>query len=80
MTVDGRISSNTLWQNDEVIYYGRAQGGATIRSRLRDHRQAGAGATHYSWEISRDPAAREHELLQQYLRAFGRLPRMNQAA
>jgi hypothetical protein len=70
----------TLWQGDEVIYYGRAQGEATLRSRLMEHLEAAVGATHYSWEISREPAARESELLQQYQRAFGRLPRLNQAA
>jgi hypothetical protein len=70
----------TLWQGEEVIYYGRAQGAATLRSRLMEHLHAGAGATHYSWEISREPAARESELLQQYRRAFGRLPRLNEAA
>jgi hypothetical protein len=70
----------TLWQGEEVIYYGRAQGDATIRSRLLDHLAAAAPATHYSWEISREPAARESELLQQHKRAFGRLPRLNEAA
>lgn len=70
----------TLWQNGEVIYYGRAQAGATIRSRLQEHLAAGAEATHYGWEISREPAARERELLAQFREAFGRLPRLNQAA
>jgi len=70
----------TLWQGDEVIYYGRAQGEATLRSRLMEHLEAAVGATHYGWEISREPAARENELLQQYQRAFGRLPRLNDDA
>ncbi len=70
----------TLWQRDEVIYYGRAQGEATIRSRLLEHLEAAAPATHYSWEISREPAARESELLAQFRRAYGRLPRLNEAA
>jgi len=74
-----------LWQGDEVIYYGRAtrshEGGATIRSRLMEHfENAPAAATHYSWEISRAPAARESELLEQFRQAFGRLPRLNEAA
>jgi hypothetical protein len=70
----------TLWQNDEVIYYGRAQGEATLRSRLLEQLAAEVPATHYGWEISREPAARELELLQQFRQAFGRLPRLNQAA
>jgi hypothetical protein len=70
----------TLWQHEEVIYYGRAHGEATLRSRLLEHFEAGVPATHYSWEISRDPAARESELLSEFRRSFGRLPRLNQAA
>lgn len=69
-----------LWQGEEVIYYGRAQGEATIRSRLLQHLADPAGATHYSWEISREPAARESELLRDFRRAYGRLPRLNEAA
>lgn len=73
-----------LWQGDELIYYGRAtrthEGGATIRSRLMEHfENHPAAATHYSWEISRAPAARESELLEQFRQAFGRLPRLNEA-
>jgi hypothetical protein len=67
----------TLWQHEEVIYYGRAQGDATLRSRLLEHLDGGVQATHYSWEISREPAARERELLGEFRRAFGRLPRLN---
>jgi hypothetical protein len=73
-----------LWQGDEVIYYGRAggrnAGEANLRTRLMEHYAARAEATHYSWEISRVPAARESELLEQFKQAFGRLPRLNKAA
>ena len=74
-----------LWQGGEVIYYGRAirteEGGATIRSRLMEHFENDpAAATHYSWEISRAPAARESELLETFRQSFGRLPRLNQVA
>ena len=73
----------TLWDGEEVVYYGRAEGGkagagSTIRSRLLDHYYEGASRpTHYSWEICRDPAAREAELLKAHERQFGRLPRNN---
>jgi hypothetical protein len=70
----------TLWQHEEVIYYGRAQGGATLRSLLLEHLENGVQATHYGWEISRQPAARERELLRDFQQAFGRLPRLNEAA
>jgi hypothetical protein len=69
-----------LWQDDELVYYGRAVGSATIRSRLREH-LAGrpARVTHYSWEVCDDPAAREAELLEQYRGRFQRVPRDNAA-
>jgi len=75
-----------LWDGDELIYYGRAQGnGITIRLRLMDHHHGRVDehtrrATHYSWELCRDPAAREAELLREHEHAFGRLPRLNTAA
>jgi hypothetical protein len=45
-----------------------------------EHYEKQIEATHYSWEISREPAARESELLRQYQETFGRLPRLNSAA
>ena len=57
----GSAGIYALWDGEELIYYGRAEGEAsTIRSRLLDHHYAGAPrATHYSWEVCGDPAARE---------------------
>jgi hypothetical protein len=71
-----------LWDGEEVVYYGRADGGAsTIRSRLLDHYyEAARRATHYSWELCKDPVAREAELLREHERAFGRAPRYNASA
>ena len=75
-----------LWDGDELIYYGRAQGeGVTIRSRLMDHYQGRVDAqtkraTHYGWELCKDPAAREAELLREHERQFGKLPRLNSQA
>jgi len=72
-----------LWENDELIYYGRASGAViTIQSALMEHLsgRAGActqGATHYGWEITLEPTAREAELLGEYKAAFNRLPRCN---
>ncbi len=68
-----------LWNGDEVIYYGRAYNGATIRSRLLEHYESRTPASHYSWEITSEPALREMELLREYQAAYGRLPRMNAA-
>jgi hypothetical protein len=72
-----------LWEGEELVYYGRADGkneggGATIRSRLLDLYYADPKrATHYSWEICKDPAAREAQLLLEHERAHGRPPRLN---
>lgn len=68
-----------LWDGDELIYYGRA---LSIRARLLEHYEERLDtfahrATHYSWEICDDPAAREAELLREFRRMFGRLPRGN---
>ena len=75
-----------LWDGDEVIYYGRAQGdGITIRSRLMDHYTGRVDAqtkraTHYGWELCKDPVAREAELLREHEQRFGKLPRLNSQA
>lgn len=74
-----------LWEQDELIYYGRALGQhSTIQSRLREHLERAepctASATHYGWEISSNPRAREAELLREYEKAHGRLPRCNAKA
>jgi hypothetical protein len=71
-----------LWENEELIYYGRALGnGATIQSRLREHLETGVHgtgcATHYGWEIAANPRAREAELLREFEKMQGRLPRCN---
>lgn len=71
-----------LWENDEVIYYGHARGGgATIQSCLRQHlggaNPCTARATHYGWEISANPPARELELQGEFEKAHRRLPRCN---
>jgi hypothetical protein len=72
-----------LWKNGEVVYIGSAPaGGSSIRSRLIDHltehtQDGGYLATEYSWELSRNPRARELELIEEYQRENHRLPRLN---
>lgn len=71
-----------LWQGDEAIYVGASRGEASIRSRLQDHyarRVKPHDATHFSWEISRDAAEREAELLREFRIVNSRLPRCNDA-
>ncbi|MFQ5760661.1 MAG: hypothetical protein ACE5HM_06775 [Acidiferrobacterales bacterium] len=74
-----------LYQGDDLIYIGRAEGGlsiTTIRARLKSHCQGYRGpntehATHYRCEVNRDPVARQRKLLQAYEQRHGRLPRCN---
>jgi hypothetical protein len=74
-----------LWENEELIYYGRASGAViSIQFALLEHLSGRAGvctqrATHYGWEITLDPVAREEELLSEYKAQFNRLPRCNRA-
>ena len=74
-----------LFADDELIFYGRALGGAeTIRSCLQAHQGGTApaatpGATHYRRQRCADPAAKETELLTAYARSHeGRLPLCNE--
>ena len=47
-----------LWQNDRALEAGHASGGGdTIQSRLLRRLAAGCAATHYSWQLCRDPFA-----------------------
>ena len=76
----------SLWDGEEIIYYGRAAGGphGTIRARLLEHFHGRlepdtSRATHYSWEVCADPAAREAALLREFHALFGRAPRCNTA-
>jgi len=73
-----------LWKGDEIIYIGRAEGiSVTLRSCLLEHAQRDARpcvrhATHYSWELARNPALRESELLSEFWSVRGCFPRCNE--
>lgn len=71
-----------LWEIEEAIYVGLARGGeVTVRSRLQDHytrRAKPHDASHFSFELVRDPARREAEVLAHFELALNRLPRWNQ--
>jgi hypothetical protein len=70
-----------LWRGDELIFLGRASQAATIRACLVEHLGGSCPctrqATHYTWELSLQPAAREAEVLREFQARFGRLPRCN---
>ena len=68
-----------LWDDDELMYVGATRGERPslrreLVERLLEHDSA---ATHFSWEISFDPAARERELLAEYALDYRHPPRLN---
>jgi hypothetical protein len=75
-----------LYVGNELTYIGRASGiGVTIRSRLLCHQRGDEGpctasATSYSREVTTTPILRERELLEEFKRIYGRLPRCNARA
>jgi len=72
-----------LWERDEPIYIGATRGDASIRSMLQDHyarRTRPHDASHFSWELSRDPALREAELLAAFRLTNAHVPRYNERA
>lgn len=77
-----------LLEDEEVVYFGCAMQGVTIRSALYTHLAhvaAGEGGplgrvNRYSWEITYRPRLREAELLREFQQNNRRLPRCNQPA
>ncbi len=67
-----------LYDDSELIYYGRAQGNTvTIRSRLQSHLRGDEGsctqnATHYKREPCPNPVTREKELLEEFKKTHHR--------
>lgn len=71
-----------LYDGDPTIYIGRASGDNTIRARLQAHKRGDEGkctqgATDYRREVTSSPVGREQELLEEYKRVYGKLPRCN---
>jgi hypothetical protein len=71
-----------LWDASEVIYVGRTRE-ETIKAALLRHLDGVFGdctkrATHYSWEITIWPAAREAELLKEFASTSTGHPRCQQ--
>jgi hypothetical protein len=73
----------SLHQGEEITYIGKGDGANGIRERLQRHKRGDEGrctqqATAYRREVCNDPASRERELLLEYRRAHGKLPRCNE--
>jgi len=71
-----------LWDDDEVVFVGGTRSGrSTLRTELVHALfESGRDVTHFSWEITYDPAARERELLAEFEREHHRPPRLNSPA
>ena len=73
-----------LYKNGTLIYIGRSKGDTTtIRSRLQDHYAGRDGrctqsADQYRREPCTNPVTRERELLEEYKRKNGTLPKCNE--
>jgi len=66
-----------LWEDDELVFVG-ATDNCTLRSELvRELLENDRQATHFCWEITYHPAARERELLAEFERLHHRSPRFN---
>lgn len=70
-----------LYDGDTITYYGSSE--TSIRGRLKSHHRGDEGrctqaATHFASETTTRPVAREKELLDEFKRIYGRLPRCNE--
>lgn len=83
-TSPNRHGVYALYNGYETVYIGRASGiNVTIRSRMSDHKSGREGpgtqaSSHYRREVTEAAISREKELLQEYVREHGRLPRFNE--
>ena len=73
----------SLHKAGETIYIGKAEGEGGIRERLQAHMSGGEGhctqqATGYRYELNRNPAEKEEELLLEYRYAHGQFPLCNE--
>jgi hypothetical protein len=66
-----------LWEDDELVFVGSTRN-STLRSELvHELLEDRNDATHFSWEITYDPAGRERELLAEFEQEHHRPPRLN---
>lgn len=70
-----------LWHTEELVFIGAAV--TSIRQCVMEHFSGEHGpearmADHYSWEVAKDPEARQQELIVQFAALHGgRWPRLN---
>jgi hypothetical protein len=71
----------TLWDANECLYVAHTPWNRSLRDCLRQHlalREEGViEASHFAWETTTTPKARETEVLGLYIDRNGKLPRYN---
>lgn len=66
-----------LWDDEELICVRGTSGGTLREALVHELLDGGAAATHFSWEISFHPAARERELLDEFVAEHRHRPKLN---
>ena len=66
-----------LWEGDELVFVGSSRDSTLRHQLVHELLESGSQATHFSWEITFDPAGRERELLAEYEQQHHRPPRFN---
>lgn len=71
-----------LWRDNELLFIGSTNRPHSLRMCLLEHFNGQHGeesrtADHYSWEVAENPDKRKTEVLSDYQRANGRLPKLN---
>ena len=68
-----------LWDGDELVYVGgtRRDRPSLRQELVHELLERGREVTHFSWEITYDPATRERELLAEFELTYHRAPRLN---
>ena len=72
-----------LYDGDEIIFIGKAKSGLGIRGALFSHLRGDVGscsqgATHFRRELDPSPPVRYSELIEEFKRERGDLPRCNE--
>jgi hypothetical protein len=66
-----------LWEDDELVFVGSTHDSTLRHQLVHDLLESGREATHFSWEITYNPAGRERELLAEFEQEHHRRPRLN---
>ena len=66
-----------LWCDDELLCVRGTRGGTLREALVHELLEGDAAVTHFSWEISFSPVARERELIDEFVAEHRRWPKLN---